>query len=198
MLYLNKISGPNSEPVTVDDVKTYTHISHDVEDSLIAGWIKAARIAAEDYQGRTYYTTVYDLTLDAWPVMPLQIPRPPLVSVDSFKYYDTANIEYSFDLNDIHVDTNAEPGRIALNYLVYWPTSIILRKIDAIKIRFTAGYGDAGGTTTTPDYVVQLIPDSVKDAIYVYCAWRNENRAGETDIPKQFYDILRPDRVKLC
>jgi len=196
-MYLKKISGPDVEPVTVNDVKLHAHIDHDIEDDLIESWIKAARMHAEDYQSRTYYTTVYDMTFDTWPCLPIKIPRPPLVTIDSIKYYDTDNVEYDFDLNDIHVDTNSEPGRIDLNYLVIWPT-VILRSIDAIKIRFTAGYGDAGGTTTTPDYIVALIPDSVKDAIYVYCAWRNEDRAGELNIPKQFYDILRPNRIIQC
>jgi hypothetical protein len=113
------------------------------------------------------------------------------------KYYDTANVEYDFDLNDLIIDTSSEPGRISLGYSVQWPT-VTLRPINSVKIRFTAGYGDAGGTTTTPDFVIESVPSSVKDAIYVYCAWRNENRAGEVDLPKQFYDILRPDRIVQC
>lgn len=196
MLNLKRVSGPDYEPVTVANVKLHTHIDHDVEDDLIEGWIKAARIHAEDYQGKTYYTTVYDLSMDFWPTLPLLLPRPPLVTVDSFKYYDTANTEYTFDLNDMHVDTYSEPGRLTLNYLETWPTSITLRSIDAVRIRYTAGYGDMAGTT--PDTIVGLIPDSVKDAIYVYCAWRNENRAGEVSLPQQFYDILRPERIVQC
>lgn len=196
MINLKRVSGPDYEPVTVDNVKLHTHIDHDIEDTLIEGWIRAARIAAEDYQGKTYNTTVYDLSMDNWPTMPLLLPRPPLFTVDSFKYYDTNNTEYTFDLNDMHVDTYSEPGRLTLNYLESWPTSVTLRSIDAVRIRYTAGYGDMAGTT--PDTLVALIPDSVKDAIYVYCAWRNENRAGEVDIPKQFYDILRPERIVQC
>jgi uncharacterized phiE125 gp8 family phage protein len=196
-MILKRISGPASELVTVADVKLHTHIDYDVEDTLIENWIKAARIAAEDYQGRAYYTQVYDLYFDSFPCSVFEIPRPPLVSVDSLKYYDTANTEYDFDLNDLIIDTSSEPGRISLGYSVQWPT-VTLRPINGVKIRFTAGYGDAGGTTTTPDFVITAVPSSVKDVIYVYCAWRNENRAGETDLPRQFYDILRPDRIVQC
>lgn len=195
---LKRISGPNTEPVTVADVKLHTHIDYDVEDVLILNWIKAARIAAEDFQGMAYYTQVFDMSFDDWPLLPINVPKPPLVSVDSIKYYDTQNNEYEFDLNDTQIDSYSQPGRISLGYNIYWPTSVTLRTMNAVRIRFTAGYGDSGETTTTPDFVVSLIPENVKDAIYVYCAWRNENRAGENNLPKQFYDILRPNRIVQC
>lgn len=193
---LKLITGPAVEPCTVDEVKLFTHIDYDVEDALIAKWIKAARVAAENFQWRAYYTQEWELSFDSWPESPFFIPRPPLVSVESLKYYGTDDTEYEFDLNDLIIDVNSTPGRISLAYGIQWP-STVLREIDAIRVRFTAGYGDSEDLTTTSEGVLESIPDSVKDAIFVYCAWRNENRAGEVDLPKQFYDILAPDRVFL-
>ncbi len=193
---LKLITGPAQEPVTVANVKTYTHIDHDVDDTLVAGWIKAGRIAAENYQWRAYYTQEWELSFDGWPDFPVMLPRPPLVTLESLKYYDTDDTEYSFDTNDLIVDIDSTPGRIALAYNVTLPTTT-LREINAVKFRYIAGYDESDDLTTTAEGVISAIPDTVKDAIYLYCAWRNENRAGETETPKQFFDILRPDRVYL-
>jgi len=83
------------------------------------------------------------------------------------------------------IDTDSEPGRLCLAYSETWPT-VTLRPHKAVKIRYWAGYGPTADS----------VPDTVKDAIMLYCAYRNENRAGEiTETPKQFYDLLTPERI---
>jgi len=188
------ITPPAVEPVTVAEVKIYTHIDHDVDDSLIASWIKTARILAENYQRRSYYEQVWELSFDDFPCLPLLIPRPPLASIDFIHYYDHEDIMTIMDLTDFIVDTNHEPGRLAHAYGQIWPTEI-LRPIDAVRIRYTCGFA-IHSTTSTTTYAPDLadIPDNVKDAIYLYCAYRNENRSGEIEkIPRQFYDLLNQD-----
>lgn len=178
-------TGPSVEPVTVDEVKLFARVAHSVEDSIINQWIKASRKMAEEYQHRTYLQQVYTLTFDEFPSRCFDIPQPPLVSIDSFKYYDTDNTEYDFDSGNYFVDLTSEIGRVALNDSVYWPT-VDLRPINGVIIEFTAGYG-----TSADD-----VPESVKNAIYLYCTHMYENRDSESgSIPKQFFDILRPDRM---
>jgi len=191
---LRVITGPTVEPVALDDVKLHAHIDSDVEDDIITSWIKAGRIAAENFQWRAYYTQKLELIFDEYPPKIFELPRSPLISVESVKYYDTDNTEYEFDLNDLIIDTGSCPGRISLAYNETWPTTT-LRPIDGFKVRYFAGYGDSEDTTTTDDGTVSAIPESVKSAIYIYCTWHNENRAGETPIPSAFYDLLRPDKV---
>lgn len=193
---LKLISAPAIEPVTVAEVKLHAHIDHAVEDSLIETWIKSGRELAESFQRRAYYTQTWELIFDKFPPLPLNIPRAPLIEVLSVKYYDYEDTETVYDLDDLLIDTDSEPGRIAHVYGITWPTTT-LRDINAVKIRFTAGYGDAGTTTTTsPDFVVEAIPANVKDAIMLYCSWRNENRTGETgEVPSAFFNLLRHDRV---
>jgi uncharacterized phiE125 gp8 family phage protein len=193
---LRRISGPAVEPVTVDEVKLHAHIDHAVEDTLIEAWIKTARELAENYQKRAYYTQVWEMIFDGFPTLPLLIPRPPLISIDSLKYYDYEDTETDYDLTNLIIDSDSQPGRICHVYGVTWPAET-LREMNAVKIQFTAGYGNAGTTTTdAPDFVVQEIPQSVKDAIILYCTFRNENRAAENDdIPKSFYNLLDPERI---
>ncbi len=183
---LKLITPPELEPVNLAEVKALAHIDYDDEDSLISSWIKSARIMAEEFQRRSYLSQVWELSLDCFPDSGLLIPRPPLVSVESVKYYNIENVEFIYNIDDLIIDTDSEPGRLCLAYGKVWP-STILREINAVKIRFTAGYGK-----TAED-----VPESIKEAIKIYCTARNENRSGELDIPEAFYNLLRPNRVYL-
>jgi uncharacterized phiE125 gp8 family phage protein len=178
------ITGPTTEPVTVTEVKLHTRISHSVEDTLLASWIKSARLLAEGYQRRAYITQTLELIYDEFPDMPINVPRAPLISVTSIKYTDYLNVETTYAAANYIVDATGDPGRIDLAYGIVWPTTM-LRSINAVRVRFTAGYG-VDATTT---------PDNVKDAIMLYCAYRNENRAAEEDAPEAFFNLLRHDRM---
>ena len=215
MISLKKITDPLTEPVTAAEVKLHTRISYSDEDALINMWIAAGRRLAEMYQRRAYISQQWELSFDGFPSMPLDLPRPPLVSISQVSYFDkddTETVIYSNDTDQstttpapvgtstttttaepnvitdsgyFGIDTSTEPGRIYLKYLQTWP-SVTLRPADAFKIRYWAGYGPTSAS----------VPQTVRDAIMLYCAYRNENRAGEiTEAPKQFFDLLRPDRI---
>lgn len=176
---------PATEPVTVDVVKTNARVAHAVEDSLIAQWIKAARKLAEDYQHRSYITQTYKLTYDNFPALCFDFPRPPLISVESVRYYDTDDVEATFDSSKYFIDLISEVGRLALNDGESWPT-VALRPINGVIIDFTTGYGANA----------DAVPDSVKNAIYLYCTYMYENREAEDGtIPGAFFDLLKPDRM---
>lgn len=188
---------PSVEPVTVEQVKMHAHIDHDVEDDLIAGWIKSGRELAEGFQRRSYYYQAWEMIFDYFPPLPINIPRAPLISIDSIKYYDTAGDETICDLDEFIIDSSSQPGRLSHAYNYFWP-SVTLQPMSAVKIAFTSGYSEAGTTTASPEgtgAAIEAIPQSAKDAIILYCTYRNENRSGETDIPNGFYDLLRPDRI---
>lgn len=173
-----------TEPVTTANVKLYTRVSHDAEDDLIDTWIKAGRILAEDYQKRAYITQTWQLAFDFFPPVPFCIPRAPLISVTSLKYYDTDNSETTYSADNYFVDAESKPGRITLGYGISWPAET-LRSINAVKILYTAGYGAADD-----------VPTTVKDAIYLYCAYRYENRTAEDgSAPSQFFDLLKPEKI---
>lgn len=176
-----------SEPVTAANVKLYARVAHSVEDALITSWIKAATKLAEDYQHRAYIEQTWTLTYDGYPSGAICVPRPNLISVESIKYYDEDDTEATFDSGSYFVDTNSEVGRIVLNSGESWP-STSLRPINSVIIEFKAGYGSDA----------DAVPDSVKNAIYIYCTHMYENREAENgSIPKEFYDLLRPDRMAI-
>jgi uncharacterized phiE125 gp8 family phage protein len=108
------------------------------EDDLLSALIVAAREYCESYQGRSYITQTLEMTLDGWPDLPMHVPRPPLASVVSIKYYGTDNTEYTLDAANYFVDIAHEPGRICLSSNGVLP-STALRELSSVKITYTAG-----------------------------------------------------------
>ena len=66
------------------------------------------------------------------------VPVPPLQSVTSIKYLDTAGAEQTLASYTYRVDAVREPGRIALDYGKYWPSTYPV--MNAVTVRFVAGY----------------------------------------------------------
>jgi uncharacterized phiE125 gp8 family phage protein len=171
--------------VTVDDVKLYARVAYSIEDTLIDTWIKSATKLAEEYQHRAYIEQTWTLTYDNFPGTCIEIPICPLMSVESIKYIDSEGVESTFDSSNYFVDLTSEVGRIVLNDGVTWP-SVDLRAANGLVIEFKAGYSDSADDT----------PQSVKNAIYIFCTHMFENREAENGtIPEEFYDLLRPDRM---
>lgn len=139
----NRTVAPVAEPISLDEAKAHLRVTHNLEDALIAALIKAAREWAEGYQNRAYITQTWELWLDEFPRADyIPIPQPPLKSVTSVKYYDTANTEATMAATDYFVDAKSEPGRLVLAYGSSWP-STTLRPANGVCITFVAGYGDA-------------------------------------------------------
>lgn len=197
------ITQPAIEPVTAAEVKLHTHISGTTEDTLLEKWIKSARIQAEAFMNQAFIGRIIEMSFDCFPDCPIEIPYSPLMQLISIKYFDYLNAETTLYYDgtdpigtteeggeepttnsDFIVDVSGLPGRIGLAYEKSWPV-VTLRPIDAVRVRSAVGYG-----LTAAD-----VPDNVKDAIMLYCTYRNENRAGEFErAPKQFFDLLRFDR----
>jgi uncharacterized phiE125 gp8 family phage protein len=168
---LKLITAPTLEPVTLEEAKSHRRIESSDEDVLIVGFIEAAREWCEGYQNRAFITQTWELALDCFPPEDrIRIPKPPLQSVESIKYYDTDETEHTFSADSYHVDTYSEPGRVVLKYGETWPSDT-LRTANGVIIQFTAGYSDTAAT----------VPEKVKQAIKVLVGHLYENREA-TDI----------------
>lgn len=143
------ITQPLQEPVTLNEAKLHLRVDSSDEDALIASLILTARKYCEEYQNRAYAQQGLELTLDDWPrgAEPIVISRPPLISVESAKYYGTDNMEYTWNPALYYVDADSEPGRISPNYSEIYPT-MTLRPVSGVKIRYTAGYSPIITTKT--------------------------------------------------
>ncbi len=159
------ITPPSIEPVSLTDIKAHLNIGGSLDDTILTSYIKVAREWCEQYQNRAYITQTLELTLDRYPASIQDIPRPPLQSVSSIKYYDEDETEATFDSSRYMVDTSSFVGRIALLKNYTYPTTT-LRTINGVVIQFVAGYGS----------LATDVPEMVRHAIKLLVGHLYENR----------------------
>jgi uncharacterized phiE125 gp8 family phage protein len=138
---------------------------YSAEDNLLSALITAAREYCEGFSNRAYITQTWELWQDNFPSADyIRLPLPPLQSVTSIKYYDTANVEATMNAADYYVDTKAEPGKVGLAYSKSWP-STTLRPFNGVCVTFVAGYGLAAA-----------VPQRVKQAMLLLVGHWHLNR----------------------
>jgi len=182
---LKRTGEPAKEPVTLEHFKASVHITHSEQDSVLEGYLKAGRVAAEDFQGRSYITQKWDIVLDSFPSGEICLLRGPVQTLDSVVVTDINGDETSMDISNFIVLTDNTPARMLLRSTASWP-SVTLQDIGGIRIRYTTGYG------LEPEDV----PADMKHAIIVFASFADDNRGVEDDmIPQSFYNLLEPTRI---
>lgn len=140
---LKIISPPATEPITKAEVKTQLRLDQadTSEDALLDSLITAARQYGEDVSRQSIGTQTIELLLDEFPDDDyIEIKRPPLQSVVSIKYKNSAGVETTMTVDiDYIVDIDRMPGRIVLPVGKTWPYAT-LYSVNPIRIRCTAGY----------------------------------------------------------
>jgi hypothetical protein len=164
MLHLTRIVAPSVEPISLATAKQHLRLppNYTTEDSLVSLYIKAARDYSERYTNRAFITQTYQLGLDAFPfygilntsanmaryrygnlylnaAMQINLPRPPLQSVQSITYYDASNTQQTMPPDQYYVDNAVEPGILLPANGVFWPYPSQFLS-DTIKIIYQAGY----------------------------------------------------------
>jgi uncharacterized phiE125 gp8 family phage protein len=181
-LPLTLTTPPAAEPVTLADAKLYLKIDTTDDDALIASLITAARARAEWHTGRALITQSWIQWLDCWPRDGIAaIPLPPLQAVASVTAYALDDSTHVIDADAYIVDCAA--GRIALRTAL--PPFAELRRINAIAIAFTAGYGDAATD----------VPQQLRSAILSIVAFLYEHRGeAPAELPQDCLAALSPYR----
>lgn len=137
---LTLVTAPKYEPVGLAEVKDHLRVDTADDDALIDALIPAARRFAESYTHRALVTQTWDLMLDAFPAE-ITVPMPPLQSVTSINYIDTAGVSQLLDAADYQVDSAGQPGRVRPAWGESWPSA---RGVyNAVTVRLVAGYGGA-------------------------------------------------------
>ena len=170
-MVLKLITAPVTEPVSPDEAKLHIRKTGDDEDSLISSYIKSAREHAEALTGRALCTQKFELILDEFPDGDIELPMPPLQSVESIKYTGVDGIEVTWDDENYIVDSDSEPGKIVLAYGKSY-LQVSLYPVGAVRIQFTAGY--IIGEEETPAHLV--IPEPIRQAMLLLIGHFYENR----------------------
>ena len=164
---------PTVEPVTLAEAKLWLRIDHSAEDSLIRELVKAARREVELFCGRQLINSTRIWRLDRFPSDGvIRLDRPPLSSVSSITYVDTAGATQTWATDQWDQDTDSEPGRITLAYNQSLPSDVRGGAANVVTITYVAGYGAAG----------ENVPEPLKIAIKEFSADLYEHRESQSEV----------------
>lgn len=164
---LKLVTKPATEPLTLDEVKDHLRIelTDATEDALISRLIVASRRRAENFLWRAIMKQTWDYFLDDFPgsAGTILLPLPPLQSVTTVKYIDLDGNQQTLATTLWKVDAVSEPARLVPAFEETWPSS--REEVNAVEIRFVAGYTDIGE-----------VPEEVKSGMKMMAASWYENR----------------------
>jgi uncharacterized phiE125 gp8 family phage protein len=122
----------------------------------------------------------------------VELPRPPLIAVDSITTFDDGDVGTVMDPASYYVDTARICGEIVLRNGAIWP--IPTRAANGIAIQFRAGYGtdpvDVPGPFKTAIALMAIHHWQHPDAVYGL-----DGRASPLEMPMGIMDLLRRSRV---
>jgi uncharacterized phiE125 gp8 family phage protein len=166
------------ECLTLDEAKLHARVDINDDDDWIESKIIAARQYVENYIDSAVIPQTLIAYYDACEVLCLKrafrLPRVPVITIGSVKYYDSENTETEMDAADYFKSGD----RIALADNVYWPTE--LRKVDALKIEFVAGFGEESEEDEEAAYT-QTVPENIKLAMGLLIGHWYQNREAIYD-----------------
>ncbi len=178
---ISVVSGPTEEPVTLSEAKSHCRVDSTDDDGLIAGYILAARKHIEGEIHRPICSRLYEFTADyGWPhrngCLRIELPFPPLQAVRSVTYVDSNGAEQTLAANQYTAMTNRPRGEIVPSYDATWPS--VRGVVEAVTVRFIAGYTDFTDTTTSPNVSVtgEGVPDDLRHALLMLVGHFYENR----------------------
>ena len=187
-LSLKLITEPKEEPVSLKAAKLHVKQEESADDALIARFIKAARMNAEEITGRQFITATWEQRFDCFPSW-FELIKPPLLSVVSIKYIDTDGNEATVDDSTYTVDTYRTLGRVVLNSGESWPA--VKDVINSVRIQWTAGYGPKATN----------VPEDIKAAITLTIGHLYEHRedvivgTSANALPEGAMALLWPHRI---
>ena len=153
-------TAPTIEPVTVAEAKRNSDYDDPYRDQDFARWITEARKQVEHDARLSLVNQTRIRKLDAFPAENYIACKPPLVSVSSISYIDTAGSSQTFASGNYEVDTNRHV--IWLAYEVDWPDTRDIQ--NAVTVTYVSGHGSGAST----------VPEAAKSAILLFCKMRFE------------------------
>ncbi len=142
-----KITDATVEPITLAQAKAQCKVDGDEEDELLSALITTVRQACEHECGRTMLLTTWENVADRFrPAIKLQWPT--VLGITSVNYIDPEGVERTVHPGDYMLDAASEPGCLAPAYGRSWPAT--RTHINAVRVRYTAGYGTIAASVPAP------------------------------------------------
>lgn len=168
--YSKVITAPLVEPITLDEAKKQVKMEGTtIDDTYLTTLITASRQECESCSGLSFITQERRIHLDGFPRacetrnlrvdrygnydLTIVVPYGPVQSIDSLTYFDSDGVEQTLvEGTDFRVDTHS--GICRIEPIDGWPAA--QRRINAVKVDYTAGYGDAAAN------VLQVVKEAIK------------------------------------
>lgn len=163
---LRLITPAASYPVSLTEARLQCRVDGTDEDGLLNAYIAAATAHVELYTGRAIIAQTWELVLDAFSDSML-IPKGPVQSITSVKYYDADEVLQTLSATDYVLDNVSDPAWVVRPTAVTYPTVAI--GVNNVIVRFLAGYS--------------AVPDPIKAAILMLTETWFDNRSGGESPP---------------
>lgn len=150
------ITEPAVEPVTLEQVKNHSRITHIEDDS----WLLMAMVVARQYVEKTcelsLITQTRRTTFDGFRKPWLTLAYGPTLSISEIQYYDQTNTLQTLANYQAALESN--PCLIVPAAGQPWPQTMP-NKIDAVKVTYVAGYGDPENVPAALKQAILLLVD---------------------------------------
>jgi uncharacterized phiE125 gp8 family phage protein len=201
---LRVITPPATEPLDIQTVKRHCRVDNDYDDDLLAMYLTSARMWAEGFLNRAFFTQQLQLNITwappptatplvpqslivfplNWPPLvkrPIELPRAPTTSVESVQWGALDDMQPA-DPSDYDINLGVEPAYIA-------PAPQLLPRIpqQSMIINYTSGYDPSN-----PD----AVPMMIRHAILLLTAFLYENRGDvPAEMPAAAINLMQQHRL---
>lgn len=166
-------NSPTEYPVSRQTAKDHLRIDSTDEDSLVDLYIAAATDYAEEYTGRAFIQRQITANFGIFASF-FELPKPPLISVTSIKYYDSDNVQQTVAASNYNINLSI-PAKIDMYPKGNMPSTY--ERPDAVEVIYEAGYEP--NETVSPVDSTFYVPASARAAILLIMADMFQNREGQ-------------------
>lgn len=167
---LRLVTSPLTAPVTLEEAKAQCEVDYDDRNTFITGLIAAAvsLVDGDGTLGRAMVTQTWAKWVGQSPSV-VKITMGPFIALTGVLFYDTDGVLQTADIADFETRIAGDFVNIQPKNGNSWPAT--QSRDDAIKIEFTAGFGDASA-----------VPADLKHALLLLVAYWFENREAASEL----------------
>jgi uncharacterized phiE125 gp8 family phage protein len=139
---LERVEGPGVSPVSLAEVKDHLRVTGTAEDGYIASLINAASslIDGEGLLGRAVIAQKWAQS-QQYPTGRVYLKMTPVLELNAVKYWNSSGVLITDTVGNYRLIANGEWAYVEPVAGQSWPSDAFDRP-DAVRIEFTAGYGE--------------------------------------------------------
>jgi uncharacterized phiE125 gp8 family phage protein len=197
---LKAIGSVSTEPVSLATARLHLRLdtlgsppTHP-DDALVTALITVAREAVENFTELTVAVNTFQVKLDYFENLAIDLGTYPVNSITSITYVDTNGATQTIPSGDYVLDTFSKPAQIVLAYDKQWPP--VRNQPNAVTVTFQAGF--TGNTSP----VTNVMPKALIQAMLLTITDLYENRGAigskqNYEIPVMAQYLMAPYRINM-